>query len=100
MNNNKHTPGPWESSNAVVQSDTRYICTAGSIHPGRTEEDLANANLIAAAPDLLAALEAIHQGFVDGSIKWAKRRQSERDPYHPANTLMNIAFAKVRGDSE
>lgn len=68
-----HTPGPWRF---YLQGDsTRYIVTksrvgaAGSSYDDvahvdvkRTEEGEANARLIAAAPELLAALRA----FVDG----------------------------------
>ena len=53
----------------------------------------------AAAPELLAALEAIEAGFRDGSIKFTKKRQSDSDQYHPANTLMSKALAKTRGQS-
>lgn len=61
--NAKHTPGPWETS--VFQScgevDAWDVCAAGG---GDMLADLkgnpngeADANLMAAAPDLLAALE-------------------------------------------
>ena len=52
-------------------------------------------NVLLAAPEILAALLAFRDGFADGSIKWAKRRQSDSDSYHPANTLMCAALAKV-----
>lgn len=45
--------------------------------------------------DLLAAVLAVQKGFADGSIKWAKPRQADSDPYHPANTLMCAAIAKA-----
>lgn len=45
--------------------------------------------------ELLEALEAIRAGFLNGSIKWTKPRQSDSDPYHPANTLMTAAIAKA-----
>lgn len=58
----KHTPGPW-----AVESDTDIVSDSGdfvaSCHePGSdvsTAREYANARLIAAAPDLLAALQAI-----------------------------------------
>lgn len=43
----------------------------------------------------VAALKAFEAGLADGSIKWAKPRQSDSDPYHPANTLMCAALALV-----
>ena len=52
-----------------------------------------------AAPAMLAALQAIDQGFRDGSIKWAKPRKSDSDPYHPANTLMCQAIAEATGEA-
>ena len=55
----------------------------------------ADARLIAAGPELLAALLAIESGFKDGSIKWAKKRQADSDPYHPANILMCEAIYKA-----
>jgi hypothetical protein len=75
-NENKHTPGPWEMTEVET---AEYAITASSkmvnygggeepviiMHtpqiqlPGDTEENFANAALIAAAPDLLAALETL-----------------------------------------
>jgi hypothetical protein len=57
-----------------------------------------NARLIAAAPDLLAALVALRDGFLDGSIKFTKKRQADSDPHHPANTAMWAAIEKAEGD--
>jgi hypothetical protein len=59
-----HTPGPWEQmpggshgSLAVWNKDTALVvATAGGITASNA---LDNARLIAAAPDLLAALEAL-----------------------------------------
>lgn len=98
-----HTPGPW----AVVQRARSTVISAVSgVHVALiwreetsvnfTRESAApNARLIAAAPDLLAALRLIQDGFRDGSIKWAKPRQCASDPYHPANTAMCAAIAKA-----
>ena len=52
----KHTKGPWiHSKNGfnVLTNDSTYICEVYSIS---RDEQLANARLIAAAPDLLWAL--------------------------------------------
>lgn len=53
----KHTPGPWTLAKGslgvyVMVGDREISSTVGS-----SREDLANARLIAAAPELLAALE-------------------------------------------
>lgn len=55
------------------------------------------AALITAAPELLVAVRAFQEGLRDGSIQWAKKRQSAKDPYHPANTAMCVAIAKAEG---
>ena len=64
-----HTPGPWKLSDgssplrlmspAVRGYDLAHIYVTDPITRKRTEEYAANARLIAAAPDLLAALERI-----------------------------------------
>lgn len=67
----KHTPGPWAHcenvAGNIIGSDGVVICSVyGS--EARAEEDDANQALIAAAPDLLAALdraEAFIAGFED-----------------------------------
>lgn len=62
-----HTPGPWRvfrgRTNKSVPRQIRagdfLVATVeGDFGSGDTEEDAANAALIAAAPELLAALEA------------------------------------------
>ena len=60
--NTQHTPGPWRTDvrdpafvNYDVRTDDTIICTMGIEMP--TEEEAANARLIAAAPELLEALE-------------------------------------------
>jgi hypothetical protein len=61
MSNTKHTPGPWRADvqdpafvNYDVRTDETIICTMGI--DMCTEEEAANARLIAAAPELLEAL--------------------------------------------
>ena len=72
----KHTPGPWvfvaddynvkddsgEHIGSIKSMDGWYICAVDGI--GRQTEASANARLIAAAPDLLAALEDAHWALV------------------------------------
>lgn len=59
MNEKKHnhTPGPWEAQgrNVLAKRPFGYVCWCDK-QKGQHE---ANATLIAAAPDLLAALEAL-----------------------------------------
>lgn len=64
----KHTPGPWYAVASWVEhedDDVADICTCdpaaiGQEHLGRsTDEIYANVRLIAAAPELLASLQAL-----------------------------------------
>lgn len=54
MKNTLHTPGPWkhDSTWGIIKHGKSEIC---ALHSG----NLANANLIASAPDLLVALESL-----------------------------------------
>lgn len=61
-----HTPGPWKLTNegfqaGVIEAPNRGLGICEVFGGGET--DKANAVLIAAAPDLLAALEAIRDGL-------------------------------------
>jgi len=63
MSETKHTPGPWKISDGAILCQN--VNAYGNFHIARfdrgdsdnTGEDLANARLIAAAPELLAALK-------------------------------------------
>jgi hypothetical protein len=65
----KHTPGPWKAVIRSNQSGVRNCFVTNEAHTKRffqapgdrgvVEADVANAHLIAAAPDLLAALRNI-----------------------------------------
>lgn len=59
----KHTPGPWEASQwrvcHSVGGDIGVICDTANNAKTRTEENMANAKLIAAAPELLEACQML-----------------------------------------
>jgi hypothetical protein len=59
MKNTLHTPGPWkhDSTWGIIKHGKSEIC---ALHSG----NLANANLIAAAPDLLSALEFLLADYI------------------------------------
>lgn len=87
--NTKHTPGPWTALRASVISGPFVICPR--VHAGaRMSIDdscaaaEANARLIAAAPELLAALEdcreALRRAGADGELR-----------------VVDAAIAKARG---
>jgi len=88
-----HTPAPWKVAGLslndheafVIESDTQTICwTANGIENDEefvSAEDQANALLIAAAPELLAALEHLLEDhkrmfpywvYPNSKIKWEK----------------------------
>lgn len=81
--NAKHTPGPWTRNRAINTVDMgRYsvICPFGADSKKHVSEIEANMRIISAAPDLLAALEAIikmigpyaGQGRMDAEIAAAR----------------------------
>ena len=64
----KHTPGPWRTGGLpqhapiVYAPDDYAICDTKTFHGRRSPEEAeANARLIAAAPDMLAALQAFRE---------------------------------------
>lgn len=78
----EHSKGPWETDGRVSPAGAGYldiVCPKGRIAMMDCEADAfwaaeleANANLIAAAPDMLAALERAYQklGFWMDDDKW------------------------------
>lgn len=63
--NMKHTPGPWEITAANVLGRMATVIDGICIVLGHGRIPNANARLIAAAPDLLAALEAAEAAIMD-----------------------------------
>ena len=75
MNNTKHTPGPWEvvgSRICTVANDIERI-TLAKTEPGgafaMSEQQEANATLLAAAPAMYAALRRIKVLMESGDIE-------------------------------
>lgn len=76
----EHTPGPWtidSRATTAIQAGDKHIAMVNFSFLGRPERDVygeehdANARLIAAAPDMLAALEnlvAKYNAMQDGNI--------------------------------
>lgn len=82
----QHTTGPWEVCD--YELGLKAISTPNITHYLATEIDAADARLIAAAPDLLAALERIAAG----------------DPMHTSFNALAIsearaAIAKATGEA-
>ena len=96
MSHAKHTPGPWRA----VACDTGWLIESGDglganhiadehghVGPAADDDrDGANADLIAAAPDLLAACEALYD-----LTPWSSADQRLR-----AEEQARVAIAKAR----
>jgi hypothetical protein len=83
----QHTPGPWASNSAdsfelgVYGSGYRIAKMTG----GEINRDIANARLIAAAPDLLEALQGMLLGF----------SLTQNPDAYPSNAPCNKARAAI-----
>lgn len=90
-----HTPGPWhintlETVPASIHACRGHVATVsrGSLNEIGADEIEANTRLIAAAPDLLAALEALESGV----RLWISRGVSDADL-----ASARAAIAKAKG---
>ena len=98
----KHTPGPW----VVVGNLTKYVearlvggliqevaaCGPTAADEGYGQQQEANASLIAAAPDLLAALQDVDALWVHHSIAHGDGKIS------PLHEKVIAAIAKATGE--
>lgn len=86
----KYTPGPWETLAYISheqQTDFILVKIGRRVHMvGYSDEDKANARLIAAAPELLEALEAILEDAFGGMDTLARIQAAE------------AAIAKAKGE--
>jgi len=90
----KHTPGPWTAkvvhfngAGAILGPDNKGVaCISAAV---RREENESNLRLIAAAPDLLAALQRIVRARQDGAIH----------PDDPCIDAARAAIAKAKGEA-
>jgi hypothetical protein len=100
MSENKHTPGPWSISRKSPHSHRAWIGAVGWGKFARVvvrmdgsardcEDGLANARLIAAAPDLLEACEAALAAFDGSNIRLASE-------YVGAVGLLRDALSKAK----
>jgi len=99
MERTQHTPGPWRVDNKafggsevgaelVIYSSRGIVAMACTIHEGLVNAE-ANARLIAAAPDLLAALEALYD-----QEDW----NNEDVPANSPIGMAAAAIAKAKGE--
>lgn len=70
MRDMKHTPGPWTAMGAVIWANGDSVSRHDAVVAQAVlcDEYEVNARLIAAAPDLLAALHTLWKMFEDGRI--------------------------------
>jgi hypothetical protein len=93
MSKAQHTPGSWRATQAGATVKAGVIDVAYmSRHLKSEQERKANANLSAAAPDLLAALEANHKWHLE---------YDDSNTYHGSElwTKNTEAIAKAKGES-
>lgn len=90
----KHTPGPWTVSD---NHGKRYIEPVGDNEPvamicrGHADSYSANAHLIAAAPELLEALEIMIVGACAVGVPHAGERKVLQDAVDHARATINKA---------
>lgn len=95
----KHTPGPWHRNvpparKYCVVFSGRNTHVAAVKSDGLTDSEIeANCNLIAAAPDLLEALEVILRKYE------AQADYAEIDTDGESVAKANAAIAKARGEA-
>lgn len=81
-----HTPGPW-----ILEQDTVFIGETRKVQPvlyHGDSEGMANARLIAAAPDLLQALQLLYDTGADSTM------------LNYARSITAKAIAKAEGRAE
>lgn len=91
----KHTPGPWKNEEGYrwlnARSDDRVIADMRIVGGVIEDEVKANARLIAAAPDLLEALESV-------ADIWANAKPGDQSPFGITARRIAAAIAKARGE--
>lgn len=95
----KHTPGPWRVDtgqlvNCGPTSRYLYVSAHGKslcnfLHDHPSDSDVANFNLIAAAPELLEALKDARRYVADYACD---------NPNHPTLAKVDAAIAKAEGE--
>jgi hypothetical protein len=98
----KHTPGPWKYALAVVNNAPNiYVVTTGkwgAANIAQCSEDSgeANARLIAAAPDLLAALDALYS-YCHGNVPFFG--DAEDREQRAVVDQVEAAIARAKGET-
>lgn len=102
----KHTPGPWDFSWEIQPNGCPTVGHKGLMvcmvahsakDPEQKETALANASLIAAAPDLLAALES---SVSDLFYQIESKHGTEAASKYPSVVEGRAAIARAKGQSK
>lgn len=107
----KFTPGPWrvqgnrddDAQELVIIQDAVMDAEIATIYPtlGYAEADIANAKLIAAAPELLEALEKVMQGDFRHAphTRTGTGGVTEHNPKNCTLCIVETAIKKAKGES-
>lgn len=106
----KHTPGPWMHGNSDKPVSLMAVCFGAGTAGGTVvrfaesgdisfDETMANARLIAAAPDLLAALLELSQHFTGEWVNDPRSQSEIDDHYVEAQAIARAAIAKATGSA-
>lgn len=107
MSETKHTPGPWTASCFLVTaSNGREVTHTGLLGRRRSshaeqsggDEDEANAHLIAAAPDLLKALET-YLAWEGAEVSPDRNHAACVAMLTAAESMARAAIAKAKGET-
>lgn len=95
----KHTTGPWKyvEGGWVDSTSTPNVAYCGQLGIRTAEEQIANGKLIAAAPDLLEACQALPIGILDHDFIDAADFKDNAEPFLRAMRLARRAIAKATG---
>ncbi len=102
--NTKYTPGPWKAiddqrpyrgqNDIIAENGTRIGCVYGN----KDEDCIANAKLVAAAPELLEALEWIAEACITDD--WDNWSDNQYDKYKNVIDLINCVKYKKTLDKQ
>lgn len=102
----KHTPGPWEIGRSYSSThatpirwqgeNLAWVCGLDSAHEFSKEQTMANARLIASAPELLAALRVILDA-TGAAFTCMNAEHPSFPAIKTAHTAAKNAIAKAKG---
>lgn len=95
-----HTPGPWRvdvreaAPLRVLATDARATIVASDLGNAHSSTAMADARLIAAAPDLLTALKALHLQALQSTVNDPGNEYGQE-----ALAMADAAIAKAEGET-